>query len=138
MGLILAAFTATYSRFVPSFKSRFDYGAMIFILTFSLVSVGGYRVDKLFDMAQQRASTIAIGTSICIVITVFLCPIWAGSQLNRLVQCNFVKLADSLDGKGRKKRKVVTQETALAIGANYHRNCRLCSRVLQEERRLNE
>ncbi|KAF8090845.1 hypothetical protein N665_0463s0004 [Sinapis alba] len=84
--VFLFAFTATYSRFVPSFKSRFDYGAMIFILTFSLVSVGGYRVDKLFDMAQQRASTIAIGTSICIVITVFLCPIWAGSQLNRLVQ----------------------------------------------------
>ncbi|CAN7123801.1 hypothetical protein BRARA_B02540 [Brassica rapa] len=96
--VFLFAFTATYSRFVPSFKSRFDYGAIIFILTFSLVSVGGYRVDKLFDMAQQRASTIAIGTSICIVITVFLCPIWAGSQLNRLVQCNFVKLADSLDG----------------------------------------
>ncbi|RID75499.1 hypothetical protein BRARA_B02540 [Brassica rapa] len=85
--VFLFAFTATYSRFVPSFKSRFDYGAIIFILTFSLVSVGGYRVDKLFDMAQQRASTIAIGTSICIVITVFLCPIWAGSQLNRLVQC---------------------------------------------------
>ncbi|KAG2312410.1 hypothetical protein Bca52824_023967 [Brassica carinata] len=96
--VFLFAFTATYSRFVPSFKSRFDYGAMIFILTFSLVSVGGYRVDKLFDMAQQRASTIVIGTCICIVITVFLCPIWAGSQLHRLVQHNFLKLADSLDG----------------------------------------
>ncbi|CAN7000221.1 hypothetical protein Bca4012_050845 [Brassica carinata] len=111
--VFLFAFTATYSRFVPSFKSRFDYGAMIFILTFSLVSVGGYRVDKLFDMAQQRASTIAIGTSICIVITVFLCPIWAGSQLNRLVQCNFVKLADSLDGcvaEYFKKKDVSTNE----------------------------
>ncbi|KAL0712273.1 hypothetical protein Bca4012_019251 [Brassica carinata] len=80
------AFAATYSRFVPSFKARFDYGAMIFILTFSLVSVGGYRVDKLIDMAQQRVSTIAIGTSICIIITVFFCPIWAGTQLHRLVQ----------------------------------------------------
>ncbi|KAL0712461.1 hypothetical protein Bca4012_019439 [Brassica carinata] len=92
------AFTATYSRFVPSFKARFDYGAVIFILTFSLVSVGGYRVDKLVDMAQQRVSTIAIGTSICIIITIFFCPIWAGSQLHRLVQLNFVKLADSIDG----------------------------------------
>ncbi|KAJ4876673.1 Aluminum-activated malate transporter 10 [Raphanus sativus] len=96
--VFLFAFAATYSRFVPSFKARFDYGAVIFMLTFSLVSVGGYRVDKLIDMAQQRVSTIAIGTSICIVITVFFCPIWAGSQLHRLVQCNFVKLADSLDG----------------------------------------
>ncbi|KAJ4905547.1 Aluminum-activated malate transporter 10 [Raphanus sativus] len=96
--VFLFAFAATYSRFVPSFKARFDYGAIIFILTFSLVSVGGYRVDKLVDMAQQRLSTIAIGTSICIIITVFFCPIWAGTQLHRLVQRNFVKLADSLDG----------------------------------------
>ncbi|XP_010456184.1 PREDICTED: aluminum-activated malate transporter 10 [Camelina sativa] len=95
--VFLFAFTATYSRFVPSFKARFDYGAMIFILTFSLVSVGGYRVDKLVDMAQQRVSTIAIGTSICIIITVFFCPIWAGSQLHRLIERNFEKLADSLD-----------------------------------------
>ena len=88
---------------MPSFKARFDYGAMIFILTFSLVSVGGYRVDKLVDMAQERVSTIAIGTSICIIITVFFCPIWVGTQLHRLVQRNFVKLADSLDGKGDNK-----------------------------------
>nr|VDC81130.1 unnamed protein product [Brassica rapa] len=97
--VFLFAFAATYSRFVPSFKARFDYGAMIFILTFSLVSVGGYRVDKLVDMAQERVSTIAIGTSICIIITVFFCPIWAGTQLHRLVQRNFIKLADSLDGR---------------------------------------
>ncbi|KAF8045447.1 hypothetical protein N665_4911s0001 [Sinapis alba] len=111
--VFLFAFAATYSRFVPSFKARFDYGAMIFILTFSLVSVGGYRVDKLVDMAQQRVSTIAIGTSICIIITVFLCPIWAGSQLHRLVQRNFVKLADSLDGcveEYFKKKDVSTNE----------------------------
>ncbi|KAL1198085.1 Aluminum-activated malate transporter 10 [Cardamine amara subsp. amara] len=96
--VFLFAFAATYSRFVPSFKARFDYGAIIFILTFSLVSVGGYRVDKLVDLAQQRVSTIAIGTSICIIITVFFCPIWAGSQLHRLVERNLQKLADSLDG----------------------------------------
>ncbi|CAN6861137.1 unnamed protein product [Brassica oleracea] len=111
--VFLFAFAATYSRFVPSFKSRFDYGAMIFILTFSLVSVGGYRVDKLVDMAQQRVSTIAVGTSICIIITIFICPIWAGTQLHRLVQHNFIKLADSLDGcvaEYFKKRDVSTNE----------------------------
>ncbi|KAF8107150.1 hypothetical protein N665_0126s0067 [Sinapis alba] len=111
--VFLFAFTATYSRFVPSFKARFDYGAMIFILTFSLVSVGGYRVDKLVDMAQQRVTTIAIGTSICIIITVFLCPIWVGSQLHCLVQHNSIKLADSLDGcvaEYFKKKDVLTNE----------------------------
>ncbi|XP_024010491.1 aluminum-activated malate transporter 10 [Eutrema salsugineum] len=111
--VFLFAFAATYSRFVPSFKARFDYGAMIFILTFSLVSVGGYRVDKLVELAQQRVSTIAIGTSICIIITVFFCPIWAGSQLHRLVQRNLEKLADSLDGcvaEYFKKKDVSTNE----------------------------
>ncbi|CAN6852955.1 hypothetical protein Bca4012_040657 [Brassica carinata] len=111
--VFLFAFAATYSRFVPSFKSRFDYGAMIFILTFSLVSVGGYRVDKLVDMAQQRVSTIAVGTSICIIITIFICPIWAGTHLHRLIQHNFTKLADSLDGcvaEYFKKRDVSTNE----------------------------
>ncbi|CAN7116775.1 unnamed protein product [Brassica rapa subsp. narinosa] len=111
--VFLFAFAATYSRFVPSFKARFDYGAMIFILTFSLVSVGGYRVDKLVDMAQERVSTIAIGTSICIIITVFFCPIWVGTQLHRLVQRNFVKLADSLDGcveEYFKKKDISTNE----------------------------
>lgn len=119
VGLILAAFAATYSRFVPSFKARFDYGAMIFILTFSLVSVGGYRVDKLVEMAQQRVSTIAIGTSICIIITVFFCPIWAGSQLHHLIERNLEKLADSLDGKGIRKPKCY-ERFSVSYCADYY------------------
>lgn len=79
-------------------KARFDYGAMIFILTFSLVTVSGYRVDKLFDMAHQRISTIIIGTSLCIFVTMFICPIWAGEELHILISRNMDKLANSLDG----------------------------------------
>ncbi|XP_010543061.1 PREDICTED: aluminum-activated malate transporter 10 [Tarenaya hassleriana] len=104
---------ATFSRFVPSFKARFDYGAMIFILTFSLVSVSGYRVDKLVALAQQRVSTIAIGTSICIVISIFFCPVWAGVQLHRLLQHNLEKLAHSLDGcvaEFFKEKEALTQK----------------------------
>ncbi|KAF6153670.1 hypothetical protein GIB67_000903 [Kingdonia uniflora] len=92
------ASAATFSRFIPSVKQRFDYGAMIFILTFSLVSVSGYRVDKLLDLAQQRLSTIAIGASMCIIITMLVCPIWAGQDLHVLVTRNMDKLANSLDG----------------------------------------
>ncbi|KAA8516200.1 hypothetical protein F0562_019379 [Nyssa sinensis] len=98
ISVFLLASAATFSRFIPSVKARFDYGAMIFILTFSLVSVSGYRVDKLFDYAHQRLSTIAIGTSICIIISMLLCPIWAGDELHRLTIRNLKKLADSLDG----------------------------------------
>lgn len=97
--LVFAASAATFSRFIPVIKARFDYGAMIFILTFSLVSVSGYRVEKLFDMAHQRLSTIIIGISICIVIATLICPIWAGEELHRLIIHNMDKLANSLDCK---------------------------------------
>ncbi|KAJ8900431.1 hypothetical protein K2173_025208 [Erythroxylum novogranatense] len=98
MSVFILASAATFSRFIPSVKSRFDYGAMIFILTFSLVSISGYRVDKLFEMAHQRLSTIAVGASLCIIITMFFCPTWAGDELHSLIHTNLEKLADSLYG----------------------------------------
>ncbi|KAL3737524.1 hypothetical protein ACJRO7_019120 [Eucalyptus globulus] len=97
ISVFLLASAATFSRFIPSVKARFDYGAMIFILTFSLVSVSGYRVDKLIGMAQQRLSTIAIGTSLCIFISMCISPIWAGDELHRLIHRNMEKLAESLE-----------------------------------------
>nr|XP_028948087.1 aluminum-activated malate transporter 10-like [Malus domestica] len=96
--VFLLASAATFSRFIPSVKARFDYGAMIFILTFSLISVSGYQVDQLFDLAKHRMSTIIIGTSLCIVITMIICPIWAGEELYMLITRNMETLANSLDG----------------------------------------
>ncbi|KAL5551538.1 hypothetical protein UlMin_001714 [Ulmus minor] len=97
VSVFFLASAATFSRFIPSVKARFDYGAMIFILTFSLVSVSGYRVDKLFDMAHQRISTIIIGTSLVILIIMMICPIWAGQELHMLIINNMDKVANSLD-----------------------------------------
>ncbi|KAL9176418.1 hypothetical protein ABFS82_02G177300 [Erythranthe guttata] len=96
--VFLLAAAATFSRFIPSIKARFDYGAMIFILTFSLVSVSGYRVEKLFELAHNRLSTIAIGTSICILTSMLIYPVWAGTELHNLVKNNMEKLSDSLEG----------------------------------------
>jgi uncharacterized membrane protein YccC len=79
-------------------KARFDYGAMIFILTFSLVSVSDYR-DIRYEAAYQRIFTILIGTVLCIIISMFVFPIWAGQDLHALIFCNFDKLADSLEGE---------------------------------------
>ena len=70
---------------------------MIFILTFSLVSVSGYRVVELFELVHQRLSTIGIGASLCILVTILCCPIWAGCELHLLIHQNMEKLADSLD-----------------------------------------
>lgn len=102
----LAAAAATFSRFIPTIKARFDYGAMIFILTFSLVSVSGYRVDELFELAHDRLSTIAIGTSLCILTTMIFCPVWAGNELHYLITNNMEKIAASLNGKTGKKNRI--------------------------------
>ncbi|KAK6158921.1 hypothetical protein DH2020_006235 [Rehmannia glutinosa] len=96
--VFLLAAAATFSRFIPSIKARFDYGAMIFILTFTLVSVSGYRVEQLFELAHHRLSTIAIGTSICLLTSMLFCPVWAGNELHNLIRNNMEKLSDSLDG----------------------------------------
>ena len=64
----------------------------------SLVTVFGYQVDKLFEMAYHRLSTIASGTSLFIFITMVFCPIWASSGLHDLIVRNLEKIADSLDG----------------------------------------
>ncbi|XP_039045239.1 aluminum-activated malate transporter 10-like [Hibiscus syriacus] len=96
--VFLLASAATFSRLIPSVKSLFDYGAMVFTLTFSFVVVSGYRVDKLFEFAHHRISTIIIGTSLCIIVIMLVCPIWSGQELHSLIVRNMDKLADSLDG----------------------------------------
>ncbi|TKY47931.1 Aluminum-activated malate transporter 10 [Spatholobus suberectus] len=98
VSVFLLASAATFSRFIPTIKARFDYGALIFILTFSLVSVSGYRIDKLLNMAQNRISTIVMGTSLCMIINMTILPIWAGQELHVLTTGNLDKLALSLHG----------------------------------------
>ncbi|CAN1299745.1 Aluminum-activated malate transporter 10 [Linum perenne] len=98
VAVFILAFAVTFSRFIPTIKARFDYGCLIFILTFSYVTVSGYRVEQLFDLAHQRMATIIIGTSLVIIVAMFICPIWAGQELHSLLLRNMDKLAGSLDG----------------------------------------
>ncbi|KAL9385281.1 hypothetical protein Peur_022291 [Populus x canadensis] len=58
----------------------------------------GYREDKVIDIAHQRLSAIAIGASLCILISTLFYPIWAGEELHNLIHRNLEKLADALDG----------------------------------------
>lgn len=93
-----AAAGATFSRFFPNIKARYDYGVVIFILTFSLVTISGYRVDEIVQMAHQRLTTIIIGGATCMFIALFVCPVWAGQDLHLLVSLNMGKLASYLEG----------------------------------------
>lgn len=99
MFYIIAAAASTFSRFFPRIKERYDYGVLIFILTFSMVTVSGYRVEGLLQMADQRLITILIGGGTCIILSIFLCPVWAGEDLHNLIASNLDKLANYLEGK---------------------------------------
>eukprot|EP01018_Ginkgo_biloba_P034044 Gb_21420 [translate_table: standard] len=88
----------TFSRFFPKIKSKYDYGVVIFLLTFNLIAVSGYRVDDKFRMAYERLGTIAIGCGICLVISLFIRPIWAGEDLHNSIINNIEGLAGCIQG----------------------------------------
>ncbi|GJN27668.1 hypothetical protein PR202_gb15710 [Eleusine coracana subsp. coracana] len=92
------ASAATFSRFIPEIKARYDYGVTIFILTFSLVAVSSYRVNELIQLAHQRGSTVGIGVVTCLFTSIFIFPIWAGDDLHSLTADNLDKLAEFLAG----------------------------------------
>nr|CAB3484484.1 unnamed protein product [Digitaria exilis] len=96
--VFLLASAATFSRFIPEVKARYDYGVTIFILTFSLVAVSSYRVEELIRLAHQRFCTIAVGVATCLLTTVFVIPVWAGEDLHKLAAANLDKLAEFLEG----------------------------------------
>nr|XP_010931063.1 aluminum-activated malate transporter 1 [Elaeis guineensis] len=98
--VFLLAASATFSRFIPEIKARYDYGVTIFILTFSLVAVSSYRADELIQLAHQRLSTIVIGVVTCLFTTIFVIPVWAGEDLHKLAAGNLDKLASFLEGLG--------------------------------------
>ena len=93
-----AAASGTFARFFPKWKARCDYGLLIFILTFCLISVSGYRDDEVIDIALTRLSTVMIGGSAALAICILLFPVWAGEDLHHLVADNIEKLGDFLEG----------------------------------------
>ncbi|KAL2481797.1 Aluminum-activated malate transporter 8 [Abeliophyllum distichum] len=108
--VFILATTSTFMRFFPSIKRRYDYGVLIFILTFSLVAVSGFRVDQIIQLAHQRLSTILIGAATCIVISIFICPVWAGQDLHNLASANIEKLASFLQVFGDEGSVVASKD----------------------------
>ncbi|GMI97291.1 hypothetical protein HRI_003398300 [Hibiscus trionum] len=102
---IIAAIT-TFMRFFPKVKARYDYGMMIFILTFCLVSVSGYRDDQVLKMARERFSTILIGCCASLIVCICIFPVWVGEDLHKSVAANMGKLANFLEAFGDEYFKV--------------------------------
>ncbi|KAK0582289.1 hypothetical protein LWI29_023761 [Acer saccharum] len=98
--VFLLAAASSFIRFFPKIKARFDYGILILILTFSMVSVSGSREEDLLEMSYKRLSTILVGVAICVIVSIFVCPVWAGQDLHQLVASNIEKLAGYLEEFG--------------------------------------
>ncbi|XP_021892589.1 aluminum-activated malate transporter 2-like [Carica papaya] len=96
--VFLQAAVSTFIRFFPNIKARYDYGLLIFILTFSFVSVSGFRQDEILELAHKRLSTVIIGGATCVIISIFICPVWAGQDLHNLLATNLDKVGDFLEG----------------------------------------
>ncbi|XP_050291010.1 aluminum-activated malate transporter 7-like [Quercus robur] len=92
----MIAATVTFVRFFPTMKARYDYGLLIFILTFSLVSVSGYREDKVLHMTHQRVTTIIMDSFIAIITCICIRPVWIGEELQNLIANNIEKLENFL------------------------------------------
>ncbi|XP_050369087.1 aluminum-activated malate transporter 2-like [Argentina anserina] len=95
--VFVVAAIMTFLRFFPLLKARHDYFLVIFILTYSLVSVSGYRDYEILEMAHIRISTVAVGGCTSIMICIFICPVWIGVDLHNLVVSNIDKLGNSME-----------------------------------------
>ncbi|CAF1924255.1 unnamed protein product [Brassica oleracea var. botrytis] len=94
--VFVQAALSTFVRFFPRVKARYDYGILIFILTFSLISVSGFREDEILDLAHKRLSTVIMGGVSCVLISIFVCPVWAGQDLHSLIASNLDTLSHFL------------------------------------------
>ncbi|KAJ0084054.1 hypothetical protein Patl1_30309 [Pistacia atlantica] len=111
-GALGFAAAVTFVRFFPRIKARYDYGLLIFILTFCMITVSGYRDDELLEMAHKRISTILIGGFTAVAVCILIFPVWAGDDLHNLVANNIEKLAIFLEGFGPEYFKILEDEEA--------------------------
>ncbi|KAI5426717.1 hypothetical protein KIW84_032229 [Lathyrus oleraceus] len=90
---------ATYFRFVPRIKKRYDYGVVVFMLTFNLVVVSGARPGlKVWEIARERLLNILIGFIVAICVNLFVFPTWASDELHDSLVERFHHLANTIQG----------------------------------------
>lgn len=87
---------STYLRFFPKVKKNYDYGVVIFLLTFNLITISSYRVDDVLKLARDRLYTMAIGSGVCILMSLFIFPIWSGEDLHNFSVSKIEGLAKSI------------------------------------------
>ncbi|XP_022971965.1 aluminum-activated malate transporter 12-like [Cucurbita maxima] len=96
--VFLIGAAATYMRFFPKIKKNYDYGVVIFLLTFNLITVSSYRVDNVLKIAHDRLYTIAIGCGVCLLMSLLIFPNWSGEELHNSTVLKLEGLAKSIEG----------------------------------------
>ncbi|XP_010269981.1 PREDICTED: aluminum-activated malate transporter 12-like [Nelumbo nucifera] len=94
--VFLIGAAATYMRFFPNIKKNYDYGVVIFLLTFNLITVSSYRVHNVFRIAHERFYTIAIGCVICLFMSLIF-PNWSREDLHNSIVLKLEGLARSIE-----------------------------------------
>lgn len=94
----LAGVICTSIRFMPKMKAKYDYGLVIFMLTFSLILVAGYRTEHDVTMAWVRLFVILVASMACMIISIAIFPAWVGTDLHNALVKNFDDLAFTIEG----------------------------------------
>ncbi|KAE8672197.1 Aluminum-activated malate transporter 12 [Hibiscus syriacus] len=94
--VFLIGTAATYMRFFPYIKKNYDYGVVIFLLTFNLITVSSYQVENVLKIAHDRFYTISIGCGICLFMSLVVFPIWSGEELHNSTAGKLEGLAKSI------------------------------------------
>ncbi|KAF3791680.1 Aluminum-activated malate transporter 13 [Nymphaea thermarum] len=89
--------TATRFRFVPTIKRRYDYGIVVFLLTYNLVAVSGHREEQIMRLASDRLAMIAFGFTVTIMISLIIFPVSAGDELHKSLVSKFKNIKGSLE-----------------------------------------
>ncbi|GFY93380.1 aluminum activated malate transporter family protein [Actinidia rufa] len=98
LATLLAGALGVGANYIASLLGKEGEPIALGVFVFLLMSA--YRVDEIIELAHKRLSTIMLGVAICIVISIFICPVWAGENLHNLVANNIEKLSSFLEGFG--------------------------------------
>ncbi|XP_078155952.1 aluminum-activated malate transporter 12-like [Carex rostrata] len=95
--VFIIGFGATYVRFHTKIKRNYDYGVLVFLLTFNLISVSSFREENVVPLARDRLFTIAIGCGICLFMSLIVFPNWSGEDLHNYTVRKIEGLATSIE-----------------------------------------
>ncbi|XP_018681146.2 aluminum-activated malate transporter 12 isoform X1 [Musa acuminata AAA Group] len=124
VSVFLVGFLATYLRFVPYIKRNYDYGVVIFLLTFNLITVSSYRVQNVLRLTRDRLTTIAIGCGICLFMSLLVLPKWSGEDLHNSTVYKLEMLARSIEACVTEYFRDQTQDDGKSSKDQIYKGCR--------------